>query len=465
MQGVTTPNNFFTHLFGTIANLPSTSLLGNSDFIPTGSNNEILRLTGPDSAAWLGMKNKMIQKYAYEYCYAVASVVDKLAEYDISGCMEVNSISGQLKGNTAKNEWSNQMRRLMDQPNPMQTWEQFRGQQVMYKKVFGFCPVLPTIPSGMSPEYAVSMINLPPWLFFPIPTSNFNFIATSINDLISGWRVNLLGKNITLGVDDVFILEDSFMLDDKEYFILPQSRLVGLDMAVSNLCAGMEADNVLLRKRGPMGFISHDAAATKDSIAGYIPMSKSEKKRLQDDLARYGLSWSQYQYVVSRTAAKYVSMGYNVKELGTSETIVKAEKAICHRYAYPYVLYEEQDATYANGGNAKKGVYQDNVIPNSKKDLNKYNKFFKAKDNNCIIECDYSHVAAFQEDEKFKGQAAQLLDQGLQIEFQNNIITINEWRTARGYDTLPDGDKYFRDVASAGVLPTQVAGAPQEPIK
>jgi len=313
--------------------------------------------------------------------------------------------------------------------------------------------VLAIVPATMDAEFAVGLINLPPWLFSPIQKGRANFLATDISELVDGWRVNVMNQVHVFKPNDIFILEDSFMLDEKEFLLLPQSRLVGLDMAISNCCAAMEADNVLLRKKGPLGFVSQDAAAGKDQM-GPLPLTKTQKNVFQRALNNYGLGWGQFQYLVSRHPMKWVSMSYDTKQLGTKETVQASEKAICHRFAYPYVLYEEQDATYANGGNAKKGVFQDNVIPSNVKDFNKYNKFFKASENNCKIECDFSHVAAFQEDEKFKAQARQLNDQGLEIEFQNNIITLNQWRTQLGYDTTADGDVYFKDIPNAQVRPT-----------
>lgn len=445
-NGLPIGNSFFLNLFGSIANMPTAGALGSGmDFLPLDANGNILKLTGQDSAAWLGMKNKMMQKYAYEYCFPLSSVIDRLAEYDISGTVEIYRLEGKGKENPATNSWSQNMRKLMLRPNPLQNWMQFRAQQIAYKKTFGFCPVLPIVPAGMSPEYAQGIINLPPWLFQPVIKPGVNIIqATELNQIVSGWRVNILGKQTVIGPDQLFILDDGYMQDEFFSYTLPMSRLVGLDMAISNLCASMEADNVLLRKRGPLGFITH--APKSDPVSGNIAMTNDEKSELQQNLAGYGLNWAQYQYVISRQPVKWESMGYNVKELGTKETIIAAERAICHRYAYPFILYEEQDATYANGGNAKKGVYQDNVIPGNKKDLMEYARFFQAEENNCEICGDYSHVAAFQEDEKFRGQAAQLLDQALQIEWLNNVITLNQWRILRGYDTTTDGEVYFKDM-------------------
>lgn len=435
--------SFGHNLFGAISgnnnlyNAPS-----GVSFIPANSSGGTIQIKG-DQATWLGLKNRDMQKYAYDYCYPVASVVDRLAEYDITGQIEILRATGKGKENFLTSEWGNRMKALLAQPNPMQSWEQFRGQQVIYKKVFGFCPVLPFIPSGMPPEYATSMINLPPWLFEGESTKDIVY-TSRLDQIVKEWRINILGKPFKFTSDQVIILDDSFMQDEETDFLLPQSRLVGLDMAVSNICRAMEANNVLLTKRGPLGFIS--GSGGKDGIGSTLPMMPSEKDELQNSLTQYGLSLSQYQYVISRTPASWNPMSFNVNELGIDSTIIKGSKAICHRYGFPYTLFEQQDSTYANGLNAEKGAYQNNVIPNNTKDLNKYNNFFKAAENNGKIVANYLGVAALQEDALMQAQAAKVLDDTLLIEYDNNLITKNMWLTARGYDTIgTEGDKYKKD--------------------
>ncbi len=440
-----TPQRGFVHnLFGTIANMNGTvPVPSHIDFIPNGNAGETIQIKG-DSAEWLGLKSRQMQKYAYDYCHPVASVVDRLAEYDLTGELLILKIKGKGKEDIAKSSWAERMRKLLEQPNPMQNWHQFRGQQNVYKRVFGFCPVLPLIPAAFEhdPSFATCMINLPPWLFEAKGRRKF-ILTSDINEIIEEYIVTIYGNRVSFKPQQIFILEDGFVMDEVSDFLLPQSRLVGLDFAISNLCASMEADNVLLKKKGPLGFISHDAAATKDAVAGYIPMEDEEKEELQAELTKYGLSWSQFQYAISRQAVKWNPMSFDVKQLGTKETVVACEKAICHRYGYNYVLYEDTDATYANGENAASSVFQNNIIPNNKRDMNKYNKFFKARENDCEMFCDFSDLSALQEDKLNQGQAAQALDNALLLEYENDIITKNQWLTARGYDTVEGGDVYF----------------------
>lgn len=432
-------NNFFNNLFGTIAQGSSVNrVAGNISFIPVGEKEETLVIKG-QGAEWLGLENRIVQKYAYEFCYPLASVVDRIAEADINGEIQITRLQGKGADNLATSDFAIRMNKLLLQPNPSQSWEEFRGQQVMYKKVFGFCPVLPVIAAGFEydPSEATMLLNLPPWLFQVQPDFSGRFPA------VKYYTCTILGTPNTFQPSELLILKDGFLQDERESFLLPKSKLVGLDMAVSNLCAAMEADNVMLRKKGPIGFISHDAAATKDSVAGYLPMTNTEKKDIQEDLQKYGLSWTQYQYVVSKTAMKWNSMGYDVKQLGTKETILQSEKAICQRMNYAHVLLESAEATFANQNDAHKSLYQNNIIPSSCKDMNKYGIYFKASENNCKIIANFDHLPILQEDAEMQGRARNYLDTGLQIEYLNDIITKNQWLQRIGEDTVPDGDVYY----------------------
>lgn len=442
-------NNFFDHLFGTIAGGYSglNKLNSGISFIPANTpngNGKTIKIKGA-GARWLGMRNRIMQKYAYEFCYPVAAVVDRLAEYDLTGELQILRSTGKGKDNFATNDWANRMNALLEQPNEMQSWEEFRGEQIVYKKIFGFCPVLPICPVGFEsqPWMALALVNLPPWLFEAVPVRGSILSWFKKSNIVKEYRATINGSVTTFKPEQLMILTDGFTPDDQSDFLLPLSRLVGLDMAISNICAAMEADNVLLRKKGPLGFISHDAT-TKDQVS-YRPMSMKYKKELQKSLTSYGLTWDQYQYVISRVASKWNPMSFSVKDLDTSGTLEKCEKAICHRLAFPYILYEETDTTYANGDNAAATVYQTNVIPNANKDAKKYAKFFQAKENACKLFYNFECVAALQEDKQYEATAGKTRGERLKEEWLNGVITLNQWREAQEYDTVDGDDIYYTE--------------------
>lgn len=443
--------NWAANLFGVIAQRLGWQV--DADFIPNGKNKTI-KVKG-ESANWLGLHSRLMQKYAYEYCYPVAAVVDTLADYDLTGSRHIVSTKGKNKEAESSNLWATAMNQLLDQPNPLQSWDQFRGQQVVYKRVFGFCPVLPLVPVGFEsqPWAATLLVNIPPWCIEPVIKHGASVMSSKVDDFVERYDITILNERFSVKPSQLFFLEDGFLKDESSHFVFPKSKLVGLDMAVSNICAAMEADNVLLRKRGALGFISHDAAATKDSVTGYIPMTVKQKKNAQKALNQYGISWDQFQYAITRIPLKWVQTALDVKALGTKETLVACEKAICHRYRFPYVLYEETDTTYANGDNAAATVYQTNVIPNANKDMGKYNKFFQAEKHGVKLMLDFSEVAALQEDKKSLAEVNSINNSTLQAQFDANMITLNDWRIGVGYEPLSDaeGNKYKRDLVVAKV--------------
>ena len=435
--------SFLQNLFGTIAG-GSIPFASGMDFIPNGNSGETLDIKGND-ALWMGLKNPLMQKGSYDFCFPVSCVLDRLAEMDTNGRFEILRSEGKGRNNFATNTWANNMNRLLDKPNDLQDGGIFRKEQLVYKRLFGYCPVLPLVPAGFTKDNAIAMINLPPWLFDVIPQEKQNIRSQRINERIKQYVVDWYGYREKFDPKEVMILPDSPMKDELKHYLLPQSKMVGLDMAVSNCCAAMEADNVLLRKKGPLGFISHDAAAVKDAIAGYLPMSVKQKNRLQNELTKYGLNLRQFQYVISRVAAKWNPMSFDVNQLGTKETVVASEKAICHRHSFPYVLYEMTDATYANGGVAAQGVYQDTIIPAANQDALAYGNFFEAGKNACKIVKNFDEVPVLQENRKLSAEADKAQNEALEMEYKNNLITLNQWRERRGYDTVDGDDYYLRD--------------------
>lgn len=448
---------FVNNLFGSIAGGSAVSNMGfGMDFIPVDSKGGTMQIKG-DNASWLGLRSPLMQKYTYDFCYPVASVVEALAELDTAGEVEILRKGGKGKDDYATSSYAIKMNKLFANPNPLQAYSEFRDQQLIYKRIFGYCPVLPIVPAGFPPEDAVAIINIPPWMFDVVPKrgnakrSIMDFAKKE--NLISHYTLTIDGEIIKILPEWVFILTDSSMMDSTKYNLLPQSRLVGLDMAISNICVAMEADNVLLKKKGPLGFISDDPG-TKDSNVGYLPMEDSEKAELQGDLLRYGLTLAQFQYVISRRAVRWNPMSFNVAELQTKETVVAAEKAICHRFKYPYVMYEMTDTTFTNSGTAGKFVYQNTVIPNAQKDIQKYNVFFKAAENNVVIKICFDDIPVLQEDKKSQADARKATSDAYLQDYNNNLITKNQLRQALEYDTVAGEDFYKKDEPTKEPAPT-----------
>jgi hypothetical protein len=455
-------SNFWQNMFGTIGKkrVPT-----DKDFIPTDFNGDatiprnVMFVKGGE-AVWLGLETPEMQYWAYCFCSPLAAVIDREADCDING--KPTFWKGEKE---TKNPAATRMRNLIDKPNPMQTWEEFRGQQVVFKKMYGYCPVYAMIPAGFDPTYSSYLWNLNPYYAKPIPDKSFNYQKD--NTPIKEWKITVNEKEYTLPSTAIFIVKDGYVNNTNSELLLPLSKVIGLDFAISNICATMEADNVLLRKKGPLGFISHDPKP--DNVAGYVPMNKTQKDEIQGDLSNYGLTWSQFQYVVSKLPVRWNPISYNVRELMTKETCKAAIDMICDRYNYPAELMSGKDATYENRSAAEKYLYQNVIIPQSEKDMRNYNRFFQLDDYSLDMRCDYSKLPVLQEDVVKAGQADNYKAAAYLTLYQNDIITKNQYREKMGVEPVPGEDVYYSDVPQESdaipIQTPQTGRTPQKDIK
>jgi len=414
-----------SNIFGSMANLmPST----NVGFIPLNGDGDVL-LTG-QSAVWQNLQNKQAQYWAYLYCSPLASVIDRQANADLNGYIEV--LDDNKDYDTTR--YGKAVKRRMQNPNPMQDWYEFRGQQMIYKKVYGYCPVyIMEFPS--EPDKSSSYFwNLNPLFLTPVENEKFSLIKSP--NPISEWEYDdQQGLTFNIPAKKIMLVRDGYM-SATSCFGLPLSKIAGLEWAISNIMAAMEADNVLLRKKGPLGFISQDSS--KDPVAGYVPLSPKEKLEVQTDLSNYGLSWSQFQYVVTRHGLKWNPMSYNVQELDTKATIRQGIDSICDRYGYPAELMSGKNATYENRTSSERWLLNNVSIPENNRDMLKYTTYFETN-----VTCYFGDIPVLQDAVLANGQGLKYRTEALDIQYKTGIITKNQYLQALELDTVEGGDEYY----------------------
>lgn len=432
-------------LFGTIGRksfFPSTSM----SFIPDGENGETIDLTGDSldvKGKWLGLDNKQMQFWAYNYCSPLAAVIDRLAEADTNGRIEFRNEDGTVVSNPNKIPRLARIKKLFKKPNPSQTWEEFNSQQIVLAKIFGYCPVFCICPFGMDKSYTTFMFNLNPFFLTPRPNENYSLFGDNGDGIertnpIKEWYFTISGQEYTIPARDIMLVKDGFIEQTNPQLGLPLSKIAGLDFNVSNICAAMEADNVLLKKKGPLGVFSHEY---KPDQAGLQPMTQSGKDDLQNQLRNYGLTLTQLQYVISKWPIKWNPMSFNAEELKTKETVRQGTDGICDRLGYPAELMSGKNATYENRSSAEKFLYQNNIIPFSLRRMARYNEFFSL--DYIHLYMDYNHLPVLQEDILHAGQASKAESEGLDIEWKAGMINWNQWQVAKERDAVVGMDIYY----------------------
>jgi Phage portal protein len=438
------------NLFGTLGT-QNLGALGQYGFIPIDGQGATLNLTDNIDAQWLGLASKNMQYWAYNYCSPLAAVIDKLAEADTNGRIEFLNPDGTTKSNFSGNPRLKRISTLLKRPNPLQTWEEFNSQQVVLCKIFGYCPVFAVCPAGFDKSYSSSLWNLNPFYCYPQRNMSFDMESKSKdNSIISFWQLSIWGKSYQIPNSDILLIKDGYIDSTTTNMGLPISKVAGLDYFVSNICAAMEADNVLLKKKGPLGVFSYDA---KPDMAGLLPMPPKDKDALQNDLARYGLTSGQLQYVISKSPIKWNAMSFNLRDLMTKETVRQGVDGICDRFGYPPELMSGKNATYENRNSAEKFLYQNNVIPFSLRRMARYSQFFELDE--VSLNLDYDHLPVLQEDIMHAGQARKAKSEGLTLDWQNGLITWNEYRFLQDLDMVAGMDIYYNEYLAKYPPPVQ----------
>ncbi len=383
---------------------------------------------------------------AYERCAPLTAIINRKAQMHINGKTWVlNSRNKEATSAEAK-----KIRDLFERPNPLQSWKQFEAQQKIYIQLFGFCIVLPIIPSGFAKYGAIeakSMWNIPPYMVDIEETMNLFYSNKTLNGGIKRIVLNYKGTKTEINVDTAYLFKD-FTVNFNS-LIIPESRVRSLEMPINNIIGAYESKNVLINYRGALGILTPEPG---NGQYVSLPLEPKEKEQLQDDFRRYGLSRSQWKFIISPAAMKWQQMGVPTKDLMLKEEIEDSTKAICDAYVFPPHLLGLIDPTFNNQKEAAKGAYQDGIIPEAESMYEEWNNFFRTSEYNLKISKDFSHVPVLQEDKLKQNQARKMLDEAMLLEFKNNLITLNQWLIKLEEDPRTDefGNMLYYELVAKG---------------
>lgn len=389
---------------------------------------------------------------AYTHCPPVTAIINRKAQAFINGKTWILNKSGKGKGKEATGDIAKKVNALINKPNPLQSWKQFEAQNYIYQQVSGYCVVLPIKPVGFGNIDATKLWNIPPWMLDIVEKKNINFsTASSVKDLVESITFVWENQRTPLPLDDIYIFKD--FTPSASSFVFPESRIKTLKQNVNNIVGALESMGVLIDNRGPLYVIS----SNKSDDSGNIALSSKEKEELLSEFkSKYGLSKQQSQAIITSANVSVSSIGYSVKELMLHEGIDLDTQIICDGYNYPYRLLSSNKSNSLGGSDIKAFkalLYQDAIIPEAESMYEQWNQFFELDKYNLIIDKDFKHITALQEDQLNQAKARRERDNAALMEFQNNMLTLNDWRRLNDEDPLENeiGDKYYYELVAMGI--------------
>lgn len=416
-------------------------------------------VNGGDKAfIWGGYNSSLL---AYQRCPIVSSVINKSAQATVNGKPFIMNDDGK----ESQKIQAKQLRRMFMRPNGIQTGKQFRAQGNVYKRIYGYCPILIVKPVGFESDYSTwKLWNIPPWMMQV--EDNTDWFFTSDMKPFKSIRLTYMGRSTYLNLDSVFFLKENqistgtFMSNsntENVSLFLPDSKLLYLEEPIDTFCASLGSRGSLVRDRGPQWILSNDS---ENGDAGVFPVAEDEVENIQKGFQQYGIMAGQRKAIITDAKLKLQTVGFDVGQLKLLEGEIQDAKLICDGLNYPPYLLGLVDAKFDNQQIAERNWYTNSIIPDTESEDEQWNEYLNLDEIGLNKITDYSHLPALQENVKEMGQGRMFMNQALLIEWLQDGITWNRWRELLGEDTVVGMDVYYSDLVKSGrILPAATAQA------
>lgn len=363
---------------------------------------------------------------AYQCCAPVFSIINKQSYAFINGRTKIKN----LEGKDSETPVATKIKKLLANPNPLQNNKQFEAQMAIYLRLFGYCVIMPVKPNGFPNSDAESMWIIPPYM------CTFEFTKESFFNLKKGFLTRVVVKygdeTSILMPDQVIIIKD--VTPGFDTIFLPGSPIKPLQQNISNLIGIYNSKGTLINYRGALGILTPEIDPN-----GAIAVDEEEKETLQNSLMKYGIKNGQWKFIVANSAMKWQQMGIAYKDLMLTEWGEDDTMVICDGLNYPFKLLANTKSSSMAGTEVEafeKILYNSFILPFSEMVYEQLAAAFESEKNGLVITKDYSHVSVLQEDDVKRNTARLILNNSLKIEYEQGLITKNQWLDALGFEGI-----------------------------
>lgn len=362
---------------------------------------------------------------AYNKCNSLRSIINKNSNSLINGHWWIVDD----KDNDVIDKYDN-IKLLIDKPNPLQTWSEFIVLLDTYRQVYGESYVYAVVPVGFDVAQAAALWVIDPTKIDIELTGNM-YMQGDIADVVRGYYLSDGVKRIKLDNRCIMHVRDlTANIDFGGDNVRGSSRLCGLENTIRNIVQGEEAIYALTKDRGAQGMLVNKS---KD-VTGNIPLLPAEKERVQREYKlKYGVSVNQDKVLITDADLQWQQMTFNVKDLMLFEGLESNIQRIADAFDMPFeLLASPKGQTYANKLEAKRYHYQNNIIPLSKYYAELFTKFFGLDKDKFVI--DFSDVECLRKTEQERADMLYKTNQAYKIAKDAGVVSTAEWRLAIGFD-------------------------------
>lgn len=327
-----------------------------------------------------------------------------------------------------------EMNRFLSNPNPIQSFDEFLKQAIIYKLITGrsfiYSPMADFLSNYNRWEMCENYYVLPAHLTNIIYQDNVRlFSAASKEDIVKTYQTTYGCETFEITPSNILHMKDIGIGYGIQH-IDGVSRLESLKYPISNLIAVYEARNAIYVKRGALGAI----VGKKTDGSGSVPLSKGEKKDIRDEYNDvYGITSGKDNMLISSVPIEFLRFNQSIQELMPFEETLADAVQIAGCYNVPAVIIPRKDqSTFSNQDSAEKSLYENTVIPETQAFCKSLNSFLGLEKSGLFLDVTFDHIPVLQVNAKEKAITDKMISESCKINFMSGVITLNDWISKTG---------------------------------
>jgi len=312
----------------------------------------------------------------------------------------------ELDLNTGERTEDSDALRLLMNPNPLQSQEEFLNQVKLYESIYGNNFIYQNKPLQTS-ELPRTLMNLIPD-DVKINTTGKLYDQTEKEGIISSYELNSGSVTRKFQPSEIFQTK----INSSDNMVLAVSPFETLVKPISNIQLALQTRNAILNDRGAMGILSSQASGEIG-----LPMKQSEKEQIEKAYSnQYGVGENQRKVLVTQSNVNWTPMSYPTKDLMLFEETEDDLQQIIDIYGMSRDIFSStKGATFENQEMAIRGTYENTIIPEAKSFLRGLSQFLGLLDRGKVFIPSYEHLDIFEketEEDKIKDAQIGLISSG-----------------------------------------------------
>lgn len=299
---------------------------------------------------------------------------------------------------------------LINNPNEIQSKQDFLKQYEWFKSVYGFVYQKPYGAIGMN---TTSLFNLNP-CFVVFPKEKASMLVWTDADVTKYMSQKIEYKepkqkikNIEYGdLIPFYDTSNGLVSEEQDYNTLTSpSRLSSALKSIINADLALDAENVMIQTNGRELFSG--GAERGFNLGAALPIEKDDKNSIERNLINdYGMTGFRKRSIATNQNINWQSLHIKLKELGLHESIANNSNLIREVFEVPNELYKsfQKGSTYENQKEALITFIQSTIQPIADDLANSWTSYFEMKGERIVS--DFSHVPVMQHTEEKKAEKA-----------------------------------------------------------